>query len=234
MVSSSAYPGLDRSPKENWVDRAGGLPSYIERIAKHLHYEEGMDIGHAIATAVNVVKKMCATGDLNLPGVQQVNAKSRAEACAAVAEWEAKKARARSLARPAYEEMRLIDLAAERVTFDMGLIRKVATPEGAKRYGVPIGAVIRALKYRSTYNNYVGTMTPKELQKRYKEQGEKASKASQSAAQSSGLGNKTTSTVKNSTAPPTPAQKKASEEVKLLGSARQTKLWNALKNRDWD
>lgn len=36
MVSSKVYPGLDRSPKENWVDKAGGLPSYIERIAKHL------------------------------------------------------------------------------------------------------------------------------------------------------------------------------------------------------
>ena len=95
MPSSSAYPGLDRSPKQNWVDRAGGLPTYIERIAKHLHYEKGMEMGRAIATAVNVVKKMCATGDLNWPGLQQVRPSSRAQACKAVAEWEAMKKRSK-------------------------------------------------------------------------------------------------------------------------------------------
>jgi hypothetical protein len=86
---------LDRSPKKNWVDRAGGLPMYIRRIANHLHQEKGKTIGHAIAIAVNVVKKMCSSGDLNWPGKQSANAKSRAEACAAVASWERKKAGAR-------------------------------------------------------------------------------------------------------------------------------------------
>jgi hypothetical protein len=76
----------------NWVEKVGGLPKYIKRIAKHLQ-EKGMKQGHAIATAVNAVKKACATGDLNFPGVQHENAGSRAKACAAVAEWEEKKAR---------------------------------------------------------------------------------------------------------------------------------------------
>lgn len=76
----------------NWVEKVGGLPRYIKRIAKHL--KKKMGESHAIATAVNVVKKMCASGDLNYPGKQKVNEKSRAEACAAVAEWEEKKARA--------------------------------------------------------------------------------------------------------------------------------------------
>lgn len=76
----------------NWVEKAGGLPSYIKRIAKHLQ-QGGMDESRAIATAVNAAKKMCATGDTNWPGSQEVNAGSRAEACAAVAEWEAKKAK---------------------------------------------------------------------------------------------------------------------------------------------
>jgi hypothetical protein len=94
MVSSKVYPSLERKPgKQNWVDKAGGLPSYIERIAKHLHYEKGMTISRAIAVAVNVVKRMCSSGDLNFKGAQQVNAKSRAEACNAVRQWEAKKAR---------------------------------------------------------------------------------------------------------------------------------------------
>ena len=94
----ATYPkgDLERVPgKQKWVDRAGGLPRYIERIASHLHNEKGMSIGHAIATAVNAVKKMCASGDLNYSGKQNVNAGSRAAACAAVAEWEKKKASAR-------------------------------------------------------------------------------------------------------------------------------------------
>lgn len=74
----------------NWVEKAGGLPGYIKRIAKHLQ-AEGMDQSRAIATAVNAAKKMCATGDTNFPGKQQVNAGSQAEACAAVADWEKKK-----------------------------------------------------------------------------------------------------------------------------------------------
>lgn len=82
---------LNESPKQNWVDKVGGLPDYIDRIAVHL-VGKGMERGHAIATAVNAAKKMCATGDLNLPGHQDVNPGSRAEACSAVQEWEAKKA----------------------------------------------------------------------------------------------------------------------------------------------
>src|SRR5690349_18453668 len=94
-MAINSRASLDRSPKKNWVENSGGLPMYIRRIANHLHQEKGMTIGHAIAVAVNVVKKMCATGDLNWKGKQSANAKSRAEACSAVASWEAKKAKAR-------------------------------------------------------------------------------------------------------------------------------------------
>jgi hypothetical protein len=79
---------------DNWIEREGGLPRYIERIAIHLNGEKGMDISRAIATAVNAAKKMCRTGDLNWPSIQHVNPGSRAEACAAVARWEAMKASA--------------------------------------------------------------------------------------------------------------------------------------------
>lgn len=81
---------LDWSPRSNWVEKRGGLPTYIERIALHL-ISKGMDRSHAIAVAINAAKKMCATGDLNWPGLQSVNPGSRAEACAAVARWEAMK-----------------------------------------------------------------------------------------------------------------------------------------------
>jgi peptidoglycan hydrolase-like protein with peptidoglycan-binding domain len=103
-VSSSVYPKLERKPgKQNWVDYAGGLPSYIERIAKHLHYEKGKDISTAIAIAVNTVKKW-ATG-VNHNG-SKLKPDTVAKAQAAVAEWEAKKAKAKgkSLAEAAYNE----------------------------------------------------------------------------------------------------------------------------------
>lgn len=78
---------------DNWVERQGGLPPYIKRIVRHLR-AKGMTEGHAIAVAVNACRRMCATGDANFPGIQNVNAGSRSEACAAIARWEAMKAAA--------------------------------------------------------------------------------------------------------------------------------------------
>jgi hypothetical protein len=83
---------LDSSPKKNWVENSGGLPNYIERIAKHL-IAKGMTKSRAIATAINAAKRMCATGDLNFPGSQNVNPGSRTQACNAVKQWEALKAK---------------------------------------------------------------------------------------------------------------------------------------------
>lgn len=82
---------------ENWITR---LPkpmqtafekSWIHRAATHL-VDKGNATGHAIATAINAAKKGCATGDLNFPGLQSVNAGSKAEMCASVSLWEAMKA----------------------------------------------------------------------------------------------------------------------------------------------
>ena len=95
-TSSKAYPDLPNKPgKSNWVEKAGGLPSYIERVAKHLFYEKGYTESRAIATAVNWVKKTCATGR-TFGGKTQVGAKARAQACNAVKQWEAKKAKSRA------------------------------------------------------------------------------------------------------------------------------------------
>lgn len=82
--------GWDGFARKNWVAKAGGLPKYIKRISKHLR-GKGMTESQAIATAVNAAKRMCSTGDLNFPGSQQVNPGSRAEACEAVAQWNAKR-----------------------------------------------------------------------------------------------------------------------------------------------
>lgn len=77
----------------NWVEQQGGLPRKIKSVAKHLQ-AKGMGESQSIAVAVNVAKKACASGDTNWPGKQQINAKSKAEYCAAVARWEAMKAAA--------------------------------------------------------------------------------------------------------------------------------------------
>ena len=87
---------LDWSPKANWIEREGGLPDFIERIALHL-IAKGMAREHAIRTAINSCKKWCATGEVyQWKGVQIINGGSRAEACAAAAQWEKMKASARA------------------------------------------------------------------------------------------------------------------------------------------
>lgn len=81
---SSAHPSLERSPgnKDNWVEKVGGLPSYIERIAKHIHYDSGLSISHSIAAAVERVKVLAAKGN--------------PQAVAALAQWNAKKAKTKA------------------------------------------------------------------------------------------------------------------------------------------
>lgn len=101
---------MDFTEATNWVDKQGGLPGYIKRIEKHLE-RKGMSKSHAIATAVNVAKKMCASGDVNWPGKQQVNAGSQAEACAAVARWNQMKAAAGESARNQMEAMDAMTLS---------------------------------------------------------------------------------------------------------------------------
>lgn len=71
----------------NWVEEVGGLPRYIKRISDALQ-RRGMGESHAIASAVNTVKRWARGGG-------DVTAKTRAKAIKALAEWEAKKARAR-------------------------------------------------------------------------------------------------------------------------------------------
>lgn len=94
MVSSRVYPSLERKPggPDNWVEAAKGLPSYIERIAKHLHYERGYTISHAIATAVNTVKRWAKGGTVTKYGTTKtVSPATVAKAAAAVASWVAKR-----------------------------------------------------------------------------------------------------------------------------------------------
>lgn len=95
---------LERVPgKQNWIDylpagmKAAWNRSIIYRAAVHMVNEHGMGVGHAIASAINWSKHICATGDVKQwPGPQQVRPTSRAECCAAVALWESMKVYARA------------------------------------------------------------------------------------------------------------------------------------------
>jgi hypothetical protein len=91
---------------DNWIDRLpAGLKaqwhaSIIYRAAKHLHFERGMPVGKAIASAINWCKHIAATGDVKQwPGPQQVNPKSVAECVAALAVWSEMKATAKASRR---------------------------------------------------------------------------------------------------------------------------------------
>lgn len=93
-----------RGNGKNWIEKTttGHLPTYIRRVADHL-MAKGMAESHAIAVAVNVVKKWCRGGaggnpadGLNWPKTQHVTPKTRAQGCADVAHWETKRAETRA------------------------------------------------------------------------------------------------------------------------------------------
>jgi hypothetical protein len=92
-VSSASLPDLLNKPgKTNWVEKSGGLPSYIKRIAKHLQ-AKGMSEGAAIAAAVNTVRRWAAGGTVAHHGTtSRITPKTQAQAAAAYAEWKAKAA----------------------------------------------------------------------------------------------------------------------------------------------
>lgn len=80
---------------KNWVTKVGGLPMYIRRVANQLIHSRGMPEREAVTTAVGVVKHWAETGHTNWgKHGGTINPRSRAEAVAAVASWEAKKAAA--------------------------------------------------------------------------------------------------------------------------------------------
>lgn len=121
-TDSRTLPSLPNNPaKTNWVEKAGGLPSYIERIAKHLHFEKGKSVGHSIAIAVNTCKRWCSSGAVTGGGIRGnateaksggkgVSAATKAKACKAVAEWEAKKAKSHALST---EKEKLLNMQGE-------------------------------------------------------------------------------------------------------------------------
>jgi HK97 family phage prohead protease len=69
------------------------LPSYLQRIARHLATERGMSEQHAVATSIQTARKFAETGETNLGDrAGQVNLGSREEAAAALADYERERA----------------------------------------------------------------------------------------------------------------------------------------------
>lgn len=85
LVLATSSASLDASPKVNWVERGGGLPPYVRKLARAI-MKTGKSKSQAIAIAISRIKKWAAGGD-------DVNADTRAKAAAALAKWEKLKAK---------------------------------------------------------------------------------------------------------------------------------------------
>lgn len=85
---------LNRSPLKNWVEKNGGLPTYINSIATAILRENPTwTISRVIATAVKAVKEICLTGTA-FGGKGTVRPAVRKAACTASKQWAALKAKA--------------------------------------------------------------------------------------------------------------------------------------------
>lgn len=84
LVLTTSSASLDASPKENWVERGGGLPPYVRKLARAI-MKTGKSKSQAIAIAISRIKKWAAGGD-------GVDADTQAKAAAALAKWEKLKA----------------------------------------------------------------------------------------------------------------------------------------------
>jgi HK97 family phage prohead protease len=81
-----AHEKVGHTGKGLWGHKGMQLPAFIQHIANDLIEKRGMDESRAIATAVSQVKKWAAGGE-------DVKPETRAKAAAALAEWEAMKAK---------------------------------------------------------------------------------------------------------------------------------------------
>lgn len=127
LVEKDAALVPNKPGKTNWVQEAGGLPKFIADIAGDLISEKGKSTNNAIQMAVGIAKNWCG-------GKGKVTAKTRAKACKAVAEWEAKKAKAH------LSKSELGEIGA--LTTDTHLIAKA---EGSTPDAPTVGAVDKTL-----------------------------------------------------------------------------------------
>lgn len=112
FLASSSAP-LDKSPKVNWVEKAGGLPPYVRKLARGI-MKSGHDLSSAISIAISRIKVWAAGGG-------EVNADTRAKAVKALAQWEKAKAKSHvKLTNPDGEEYLALSAVS---SFDTELVR---------------------------------------------------------------------------------------------------------------
>ncbi len=107
---------LNVSPKKNWVEKKGGLPPYVCRVARGI-MRSGRPRSVAVPMAIGRMKVWAAGGG-------NVKADTRAKAAAAVAEWEKMKMTAQKLAEFDLESGDVLLLSATLPSFSL---------EGVKR-----------------------------------------------------------------------------------------------------
>lgn len=95
LIVAFAGCSLDESPGSNWVQDAGGLPTYLCEIARAIK-KTGKTTSEAIAIAVSRIK-VWATG-------KGVDKDTQAKAAKTLAEWE--KLRAKSHAKSAAKDVK--------------------------------------------------------------------------------------------------------------------------------
>ncbi len=81
IVALGSSASLDRSPKKNWVEKAGGLPPFVREVAREVE-KSGHSLDSAIAIAIGSIKKWAAKGNV--------------KAIKALAQWEALKAKSKA------------------------------------------------------------------------------------------------------------------------------------------
>lgn len=111
--SSKTHPDLPNKPggPDNWVERVGGLPDFIKRVAKHIFYDSpGMTVSHAIAAAVEQCKKWAAKGN--------------PKAIAAIAQWEAKKGRSHAQSAAKKVSRKLSDNGNGLKVIDLAILKQ--------------------------------------------------------------------------------------------------------------
>lgn len=92
LGNSGPLPGGTKK-KDNWVDAVGGLPRYVREVAREL-MKNGHPKSRAIAIALSRIKVWA---------VKSKDPKVKAKAAKAIAEWEAKRARAHAKSLKASE-----------------------------------------------------------------------------------------------------------------------------------
>src|SRR6266508_4579278 len=127
-----AHEKVGHTEQGLWHHKGMQLPAFVQHIARDLMAERGMDESRAIATAIALIKRWAAGG-------KDVKPETRAKAVAALAEWEALKAKAGA----SKGSGRMTD-TIEQVTFEPKVSYRVAPLEDIQVRSTGDGRTVEA------------------------------------------------------------------------------------------